>query len=34
MHDDELELKLRRIAEQRIVDETMQFLAVGVIDVA
>ncbi|MBI2524442.1 MAG: DEAD/DEAH box helicase [Candidatus Rokubacteria bacterium] len=34
MHDDELELKLRRIAEQRTVDETMQFLAVGVIDVS
>src|SRR5262249_53422411 len=34
MHDDELQLKLRRIAEQRIVDETMQFLAVGVIDVS
>lgn len=32
--NDELELKLRRIAKNRTVDETMQFLAVGIIDVA
>jgi superfamily II DNA or RNA helicase len=31
--DDELELKRRRIAAQRVVDETMQILAVGVVDV-
>jgi hypothetical protein len=31
--DDELELKRRRIAERRHVDETLQFLAVGVIHV-